>query len=41
MKPRLIRFTDSGWDDAKLIGMDRLRDLVRRAAAKLRKRDAA
>lgn len=37
MKPRLIRFTDSGWEDAKLIGMDRLRELVRKAAAKLRK----
>ncbi len=37
MKPRLIRFTDSGWDDAKYIGMDRVRDLVRKDATKKRK----
>ena len=37
MKPRMMRWTDSGWEDAKLLGMDKVRELVRKAAAKLRK----
>jgi hypothetical protein len=36
MKTRPMRWTDSGWEDAKYIGMDLVRDLVRKAAAKLR-----
>ena len=37
----LIGFTDSDWADALLIGMDKVRELVRKEAAKVRKRDAA
>lgn len=36
MKPRLIRFTDSGWEDAKLVGVDSIREWVRKQAKKMR-----
>jgi len=38
MKPRPTRWTDSGWSDVKAIGMDRMRELVRKEASKLRKK---
>ncbi len=41
MKPRAMRWTDSDWADALLIGMDKVRELVRKEAAKVRKRDSA
>lgn len=41
MKPRAMRWTDSDWADVLLIGMDKVRELVRKEAAKVRKRDAA
>jgi hypothetical protein len=37
MKSRAMRWTDAGWADVLLIGMDRVRDLVAKEAAKLRK----
>ena len=37
-KTRAIRMTDSDWADVLLIGLDRLRELVRKEAAKLRKK---
>lgn len=36
MEARKIRMTDADWDDAKLIGMEPLRQWIRKAAAKLR-----
>jgi hypothetical protein len=36
-----MRWTDSDWADVLLIGMDKVRELVRKEAAKVRKRDAA
>ena len=38
MKTRAMRWTDSDWADALLIGMDRVRELVRKEAAKMRKK---
>ena len=37
MKNRAMRWTDSGWDDVLLIGMDRVRELVAADANKMRK----
>jgi len=37
MKSRAMRWTDAGWADALLIGMDRVRELVAKEAAKVRK----
>ncbi len=37
MKTRAMRWTDEGWADVLLVGMDRVRDLVAKEAAKLRK----
>lgn len=37
MAVRKIRMTDAQWADALLIGPDRVRELVTRDAAKLRK----
>ena len=36
MKLRSMRWDDSDWSDARLIGMDRVRELVRQDAAKKR-----
>lgn len=38
MKTRAMRWTDAGWDDVLLIGIDRVRELVAKEAAKLRKK---
>lgn len=37
MKTRAMRWTDAGWADVLLIGMDRVRELVAKEAAKVRK----
>lgn len=37
MKSRAMRWTDAGWADVLLIGIDRVRELVAKEAAKLRK----
>ena len=37
MKNRAMRWTDSGWADVLLIGMDRVRELVAAEAKKARK----
>lgn len=37
MKTRATRWTDAGWSDVMLIGMDRVRALVAKEAAKVRK----
>jgi hypothetical protein len=37
MKSRAMRWTDAGWADVLLIGMDRVRELVAREASKVRK----
>ncbi len=37
MKTRAMRWTDSGWEDVMLVTMDRVRELVRKEAAKIRK----
>jgi hypothetical protein len=37
MKSRAMRWTDAGWADVLLIGMDRVRELVAKDAAKVRK----
>ena len=37
MKTRAMRWTDSGWADALAIGMDRVRELVKKDAEKARK----
>ena len=37
MKNRAMRWTDSGWSDVLLIGMDRVRELVAAEAKKARK----
>lgn len=37
MKPRQIRMTEQQWEDARLIGMDAIREFVTKAAKKLRK----
>lgn len=36
MKTRAMRWTDEGWVDVLLIGMDRVRELVAKEAAKVR-----
>lgn len=36
MKNRAMRWTDSGWADVLLIGMDRVRELVTQEAKRLR-----
>ena len=38
MKTRAMRWTDSGWADVLLVGMDRVRELVSKEAAKIRKK---
>lgn len=38
MKSRAMRWTDAGWADVLLIGMDRVRELVAREAAKVRRK---
>ncbi len=38
MKNRAMRWSDEDWSDAQFIGMDRVRELVRKEAAKLRKK---
>lgn len=37
MRTRAMRWTDAGWADVLLIGMDRVRQLVAKEATKLRK----
>jgi len=37
MRTRAMRWTDAGWADVLLIGMDRVRQLVAKEAAKVRK----
>ena len=37
MKPRAIRWIDAQWADVRLIGVDRVRELVTKEAAKLRR----
>lgn len=37
MKSRAMRWTDAGWADVLLIGMDRVRELVAKEATKVRK----
>jgi hypothetical protein len=36
MKNRAMRWTDAGWADVLLIGMDRVRELVAKDAKKVR-----
>lgn len=38
MKQHAMRWTDAGWADVLLIGMDRVRELVAQEAAMVRKR---
>ena len=38
MKNHPMRWTDAGWADVLLIGTDRVRELVAKEAAKVRKR---
>lgn len=40
MKTRAMRWTDEGWADVRLLGMDRVRELVAKEATKARKRSA-
>jgi hypothetical protein len=40
MKSRAMRWTDAGWADVLLIGMDRVRELVAKEANKVRKLQA-
>lgn len=40
MKTRPMRWTDSGWADVLFVGTDRVRELVRKEAAKMRKKGA-
>ena len=37
LKTRAMRWTDEGWSDVLLIGMDRVRELVAKEAAKVRR----
>lgn len=37
MKTRPTRWDDADWQNVKLVGMDRVRELVRKEAAKVRK----
>lgn len=41
MKSRAMRWSDAGWADVLLIGMDRVRELVAKDAAKLRKQQCS
>lgn len=41
MKTRAMRWTEEGWADVLLIGMDRVRELVTREAAKVRKQQGS
>jgi hypothetical protein len=41
MKTRAMRWTDEGWADVLLIGMDRVRELVTKDAAKRRKQQGS
>lgn len=41
MKARPMRWTDAGWADVLLIGTDRVRELVAREAARVRRQKAA
>jgi hypothetical protein len=41
MKSRAMRWTDAGWADVLLIGMDRVRALVAKEAAKVRKQQGS
>ena len=41
MKTRAMRWTDAGWADVLLIGMDRVRELVAKEAAKVRKKQVS
>lgn len=41
MKPHAMRWTDAGWADVLLVGMDRVRELVAKEAAKLRKQQSS
>lgn len=40
MKAHNMRWTDAGWADVLLIGMDRVRELVAKEAAKVRKQQS-
>lgn len=40
MTPRPMRWDDSDWADAKFITLDRVRELTRKEAARLRKKIA-
>ena len=37
-KTRAMRWTDADWSDVLFIGLDRVRELVRKEAAKMRKK---
>lgn len=39
MRPHAMRWTDSGWADVLYIGMDTVREMTRKAAAKKRKQN--
>ena len=41
MKTRAMRWTEGGWADVLLIGMDRVRELVAKDAAKVRKQQGS
>ena len=41
MKTRAMRWTEEGWVDVLLIGMDRVRELVAKEAAKVRKQQGS
>lgn len=36
MKARAIRMTDEEWEDAKLVGMEAIREFVRKQARKMK-----
>ena len=40
MKNHAMRWTDAGWADVLLIGMDRVRELVAKEATKVRKQQS-
>ena len=41
MKNHAMRWSDAGWADVLLIGMDRVRELVAKEAAKVRKQQGS
>jgi len=41
MKSRAMRWTDAGWADVLLIGTDRVRELVAKEAAKVRRQQGS